>query len=584
MNAQDLKNHSTALFGILTLSFVSTWGDLKSEFENLALCFNAYASFLDKNNNEQKRRQELTHPVREVGSHALLYQIPAAEFVNSKYSILDTALSQLSFYEFLFIDEEIHVQNKFCNAFERYDFIRNIGLSFNVNMLKYDPGGSLGATVFLWKVPEERAVNDILNATLKVTEKLKDRLPEFHTRRMRKEFVDRYCGLHSVTVPKFILRSIYSELSLNASSDQNPTVDSRVRQAILAEDPDMVLDLRHLNKGRPGETFQPFFDILAAKIEEITAADERRHNIEHLSKFLSVKDLINDVRADLPADSLIPSESTVLFSFAPKNAYINTARLYKSKIPLQFKVQTRQLRLSHPDEHFCAALYKYMRQFAHKFRDITTFVSIDDKSKIDLGEPGQYTSTGVRGKKSLIPVSSTLSALDHDVSSKGSLTPSVVLNVSVPEKQDGSFYQGSVSVTYKDSVFQPSSPWRHAAEMQGLLQETDINPILMIFSDGGPDHRLTYHSVKLSLIVLFKNLNLDLLVAGRTAPGHSWLNPVERIMSTLNIALQNTALARSECSAEKVPGLKQGWISSLESVTTGEDRKNESEGRPFQVS
>ena len=72
----------------------------------------------------------------------------------------------------------------------------------------------------------------------------------------------------------------------------------------------------------------------------------------------------------------------------------------------------------------------------------------------------------------------------------------------------------------------------------------------MIFSDGGPDHRLTHHSVKLALVILFKNLDLDLLIAGRTAPGHSWINPVERIMSTLNLAMQNIALARNECSSD----------------------------------
>lgn len=72
----------------------------------------------------------------------------------------------------------------------------------------------------------------------------------------------------------------------------------------------------------------------------------------------------------------------------------------------------------------------------------------------------------------------------------------------------------------------------------------------MIFSDGGPDHRLTYHSVKLALVILFKNLDLDLLIAGRTAPGHSWINPVERIVFTLNLAIQNIALARDECSSD----------------------------------
>ena len=74
--------------------------------------------------------------------------------------------------------------------------------------------------------------------------------------------------------------------------------------------------------------------------------------------------------------------------------------------------------------------------------------------------------------------------------------------------------------------------------------------ILFLYSDGGPDHRLTYVSVKLSLICLFLKLDLDYLCAGRTAPYHSWRNPVERIMSILNLGLQCVGLARAEMPAE----------------------------------
>ena len=193
----------------------------------------------------------------------------------------------------------------------------------------------------------------------------------------------------------------------------------------------------------------------------------------------------------------------------------------------------------------------------------------------------------MRGKKSIVPTTSSLSALDHDLQSKGSLTPSVALKVEVPETIDESFYRGTVTVKYKDSVFQPSTPFRHAVEMKQILTNGEANeevpPILMIFSDGGPDHRITYHSVKIALIVLFKMLNLDMLIAGRTAPGHSWLNPAERIMSVLNLALQNVALMREECrpgeiettikgantmaeirkKAERVNGLKDSWLQSI---------------------
>ena len=69
---------------------------------------------------------------------------------------------------------------------------------------------------------------------------------------------------------------------------------------------------------------------------------------------------------------------------------------------------------------------------------------------------------------------------------------------------------------------------------------------LFIYSDGGPDHRLTYVSVHLSLIALFFNLNLDLVVAARTVPSHSWANPVERVMSTINLGLQCVGVMRKK--------------------------------------
>ena len=74
--------------------------------------------------------------------------------------------------------------------------------------------------------------------------------------------------------------------------------------------------------------------------------------------------------------------------------------------------------------------------------------------------------------------------------------------------------------------------------------------ILFVYSDGGPDHRLTYLSVQLSLIALFINLNLDILIAGRTAPSHSWANPVEKIMSIINLGIQCIGIMRERMGEE----------------------------------
>ena len=342
----------------------------------------------------------------------------------------------------------------------------------------------------------------MLTKGAQLLKEIEERLPVYHTRQMRKDFARRFDTLN-VTIPKHVIRSVYSELPLDASADQNPSIDDRVRLALLHNDPELILDLRHLNQVRPADTFSVFFDTLTKQIEDLTAADERRHGIAHLSYFISVRDLIEQVKKDCPDGTPIPSKSTVLFAFVPQNAYSATAKLYKSKVNLKFKIQSRQLRASHIDEHFCAAQFKYIRHYAVKYRDVTTFLSIDDKPKLDFGEPGLAISSGVRGEKSIVPMNHVLGALDHDVNSKGSFTPSVYLNVDIPEEENDSFYAGQVKVVIKDAVFQSSNAFRHAAEMKTVLQDiqdTDMKPVLILFSDGGPDHRLTYESVKLSLI------------------------------------------------------------------------------------
>ena len=139
---------------------------------------------------------------------------------------------------------------------------------------------------------------------------------------------------------------------------------------------------------------------------------------------------------------------------------------------------------------------------------------------------------------------------DYDFT-RFSLIPIVVLHVDIPDRFEGSWYRGEVLVGLKDAVYESSGPLRHASELHStLLTRMGNRSILLIYSDGGPDHRLTYVSVQLSLIALFLNLNLDVLVACRTAPNHSWRNPVERIMSIVNIGLQCVGLMRSKLSDE----------------------------------
>ena len=59
-----------------------------------------------------------------------------------------------------------------------------------------------------------------------------------------------------------------------------------------------------------------------------------------------------------------------------------------------------------------------------------------------------------------------------------------------------------------------------------------------------------YHSVQISLISVFLSLDLDMLVAACTAPYNSYRNPVEHVMSLLNIGLQSVGMMRRKMTVE----------------------------------
>ena len=171
-------------------------------------------------------------------------------------------------------------------------------------------------------------------------------------------------------------------------------------------------------------------------------------------------------------------------------------------------------------------------------------VCIDDKHRLKVGEPGFPVAAAERERKVLVRAGTTFEVGDHDFT-KFSIIPSVSLLVDIPDTISQSWYRGQVFVGYKDAAFEPSSPMRHEAELSQILNRNDTlhkQSVLFLYSDGGPDHSLTYTSVQVSLISLFLKLDLDFLCAARTAPSHSWCNPVEHIISTLNLGLQSVGL------------------------------------------
>ena len=123
-------------------------------------------------------------------------------------------------------------------------------------------------------------------------------------------------------------------------------------------------------------------------------------------------------------------------------------------------VQSRQLSHDHPDKHYAAAVFKYLKEFAVKFRQIASLVCQDDKHSMKVGEPGFPVAAVDRGKSVLVGKNAAFSVGDHDFT-KVKLIPSVAFLIDIPERPDDKFFQGKVFVALKEAAFEPSSPLHH---------------------------------------------------------------------------------------------------------------------------
>ena len=144
---------------------------------------------------------------------------------------------------------------------------------------------------------------------------------------------------------------------------------------------------------------------------------------------------------------------TVLAQDQACQSFTTLHRLLESQV---FMIQQRQSCKQHPDQHYAAALFRYQREFALKFREHTAFVCLDDKHRIKIGEPGFPMAAAERGRRVLVSMTKSFQVGDHDFT-KFSVIPSVVLVLDIPHSISESWYNGKVYVSIKDAVFQPSS-------------------------------------------------------------------------------------------------------------------------------
>ena len=404
-------------------------------------------------------------------------------------------------------------------------------------------------------------------------------VPNYIPRAVLRAFKDRYCdnidGLSASAMSELV-----AHVCGDDSSGSHGQADKARRERIklfLEQDEedveDIIVDLRRHNGS--SEVYTKFYKIMAEFLDaELTKVDARRHQaLSAVPPAWSVSNLICKIKqfagekalcpiaganAYLLTDDDIPSEQWVRLCFCPSNPWIKSSAAYQCRFDLQFNLLSRTAHHEHIDSEYAARVFKHLRELACELKHCgvtVAFIFADDKCSAKVGEPGDPIGAVERNKRVVGNNELRAIASRHDFA-KFKVNPSVLLLLAgsdIPDSVFESFYRGRVWVSVKDAVFQPSSPMRHSAEILKVLKAAkllDDLQVLLLYTDGGPDHNITFMTVILSLLCLFLTGDLDFVVAARTCPQQSWRNCVEKIMCILNLAMYGVALVRDSMPGE----------------------------------
>ena len=134
---------------------------------------------------------------------------------------------------------------------------------------------------------------------------------------------------------------------------------------------------------------------------------------------------------------------------------------------------------------------------------------------------------------------------DHDfvVPDRHTLIPSVYAGVDF--KNGCLSYSGPTFISIRSGKHDSSTAYSHLYDLKECLKldsfdiiatnnDGALKPIVIIFTDGGPDENPRHPKPRSCYYSFFKENNLDCIFVATNAPGHSAYNPVERRMAPLS--------------------------------------------------
>ena len=301
MEVKDCELHSENLLNAANSTGVSWPGEWGSDITRLSNSLSTYASELCKANEKQQERHSQLYPVHQISKNATIHywSAMAKDKVDETFSKLSIVMSEMENEVPILVTGEDHFTD-ILMPMQKYRLYKDVvSLEVSVMVIRYDPGGC-PLIVFMGRVDSSYSEDARYNIAMKMLATIEPDIPKYHTRSMRRQFKKTIDILSAEIKPhqiRYIYRSLTGDSSLENIAHE---IDERVMLAIDTEVPDLVIDLRELNHGRPGDTFDVFFQELERQIEQFVAADERRHGVAHMSNYLNIRDLRKQVAKKSP--------------------------------------------------------------------------------------------------------------------------------------------------------------------------------------------------------------------------------------------------------------------------------------------
>ena len=167
--------------------------------------------------------------------------------------------------------------------------------------------------------------------------------------------------------------------------------------------------------------------------------DDRRYGtITHLTRVISVHNLRDQVQAQCPDETPIPSKPWIHLQFWPKTQHTRSKIHHTGKLNMWFMVQARQFCKTHADTHYYAAVIWNQCELAVRLKDHSVMVLLDDKHRIKVGEPGYPVAAAERGRRVLVVRDTTFEVGDHHFTGI-SINASISFVINIPDMVESSW-------------------------------------------------------------------------------------------------------------------------------------------------